>query len=167
MKCFLVYERYILFNITYHIFQSYVIITHKLDYYMQSTFCAFSCFCGQHGMVPRFSPLYFKGLCFTILKRASPAYNTTVYRYEKEVFGVSSLVCYSIWESIYEKLPYSSKPKHLLWALIFLKNYSTEKVHSIIAGCDVKTFRKWSWEYVGYIACLKTVRLSYIISYFF
>lgn len=45
---------------------------------------------------------------------------------------------------------------HLLWALVFLKVYSTEEVHCRIVGWpSPKTFRKWSWYFVGKIAELK------------
>ena len=35
------------------------------------------------------------------------------------------------------------KPKHLLWALIFLKTYSTESSLAVAIGADEKTLRKW------------------------
>lgn len=108
-------------------------------------------------MVLLYSPRYFRTLCANILKKTCYFYSKTVYRSEKELFAVSSVVCYSIWEAIYSNLEDSSKPEHLLWALLFLKNYSTENTHCVIAGSP-KTFRKWSWTYISHIADLKTVR---------
>ena len=35
------------------------------------------------------------------------------------------------------------KPKHLLWALIFLKTYTTESSLLVAIGVDEKTLRKW------------------------
>jgi len=36
-------------------------------------------------------------------------------------------------------------PKHLLWALNFLKAYDTAINNGILFRCDEKTFRNWSW----------------------
>ena len=46
-----------------------------------------------------------------------------------------------------------AEPKHLLWALLFLKQYSREEDHAAqVGGVDEKTFRKWAWFYVHGIA---------------
>lgn len=108
-------------------------------------------------MVPRYDLCYFQELYRKFLRRTSTSRPQSIKRKEKELFGVSSLVSYSIWEAIYPRLSDSSKPEHLLWALLFLKNYSSERTHSILAGCDPKTFRKWSWEFVSHISELTTV----------
>jgi len=113
-------------------------------------------------MVPLYSPRYFQNLTANILNKTSYIHSKRSLRQEKELLGVSSLVCYSIWEAIYEKLDDSAKPEHLLWALIFLKTYSSENTHSIIAGCSPVTFRKWSWEFIVHISNLNTVRFIYI-----
>lgn len=108
-------------------------------------------------MVPLYSPSYFQDICARMLNRTSYMHSKNMYRQEKELFGVSSLVCYSIWEAIYVELEEGSKPEHLLWALIFLKTYSSERTHCIIAGCSPVTFRKWSWKFISYVANLRTV----------
>lgn len=113
-------------------------------------------------MVPLYSPRYFQNMAAKILNKNSYTYSKISCRQEKELFGVSSLVCYSIWEAIYEGLDDCSKPEHLFWALIFLKTYSSENTHSIIAGCSPRTFRKWSWEFIGLISNLNTVRFTLI-----
>ena len=49
-----------------------------------------------------------------------------------------------------------AKPKHLLWALLFLNVYFTMEIHCSIAGWpSAKTFAKWSWYFVKRIAELK------------
>jgi hypothetical protein len=45
-------------------------------------------------------------------------------------------------------------PVHLLWALMFLKQYNKEEVNASMAGCDEKTFRLWSWLVIRVIADL-------------
>jgi hypothetical protein len=48
----------------------------------------------------------------------------------------------------------SSKPEYLLWCLLFLKNYSTEEIHSTIIDSYEKRFRKWAWFFAEGIAAL-------------
>ena len=45
-------------------------------------------------------------------------------------------------------------PRHLLWALLFLKKYGDEAEMATLAGCDEKTFRKWSEIFVIRVASL-------------
>ena len=50
----------------------------------------------------------------------------------------------------------SIKPDYLLWALVLLKNYSTEEVNArLVGGTDVKTYQKWSWLLVKSISAPK------------
>lgn len=75
-------------------------------------------------------------------------------------FGASIDVITDIWNRVQpfidDEHAGSSHPKHLLWCLVFLKIYSTEEVHCRIVGWPApKTFRKWSWYFVGKIAQLK------------
>ncbi len=52
------------------------------------------------------------------------------------VFGVSALVCAKAWNLIGDKLPPSSSPKHLLWALLFFEGLwvRTQSPDSIWSG---------------------------------
>ena len=76
-------------------------------------------------------------------------------------FGASISVITHIWNRLQpfiddEHAASSHHPRHLLWSLVFLKIYSTEEVHCRIVGWPApKTFRKWSWYFVGKIAQLK------------
>jgi hypothetical protein len=57
-------------------------------------------------------------------------------------------------------------PSHLLWALLFLKIYSTEAVLSSMCGVDEDTYRKWAWhliDKVSYLEC-EVVSHSSILS---
>jgi hypothetical protein len=73
------------------------------------------------------------------------------------LFGAQPLLCSLVWRRIYEakqgSMPRAS-PKHLLWALMFLKTYETEAVISSIVEADEKTVRKWVWFFVRAIADL-------------
>ena len=75
----------------------------------------------------------------------------------RSFFGAPVVVIATLWNRLIPLIDMSgSKPKHLLWALVFLKVYSTTMVHCRIVGWpDAKTFRKWSWYFVELIAALK------------
>ena len=74
----------------------------------------------------------------------------TGHRRFREFFGVSPVICSTVWETLLstQSIPSSGKPCHLLWALLFLKRYLTEHVMSSIIGADEKTIRKWIWSFV-------------------
>jgi hypothetical protein len=73
-------------------------------------------------------------------------------------FGIEPTYCSMIWKLIVDSVltQLKSKPKeeHLLWALMFLRRYDTHWILANNAGCDEKTFIKWSWFYVEAIANL-------------
>ena len=68
----------------------------------------------------------------------------------RSLFGVSAIVCCIIWKKYH--FPPSTKPKHLLWVLMFMKTYAVETVLCSISRVTRKTFRNWSWCLVGLIA---------------
>jgi len=72
-------------------------------------------------------------------------------------FGASSEIVAEIWGRIEDTIDEpGAKPKHLLWALVFMKVYSTEEIHrSIVGWPSPKKFRKWSWYFIRKICDLK------------
>lgn len=70
-------------------------------------------------------------------------------------FGVPALICEILWDKLGASLNF--KPKHLLWALLFLKTYNTEHVMSTILKTDEKTLRKYVWMVVDALANLNLV----------
>ena len=88
----------------------------------------------------------------------------TLDRRFRALFGTSPKVCRILWDKVYEEsTPRGAKPKHLLWALLFCRVYNTEHVNASMAGCDEKTFRKWSWVFVEAISDLQHEVVSLII----
>ena len=81
----------------------------------------------------------------------------------KACFGASAEIVADIWNRIKVHGPIASggEPKHLLWALIHLKVYSTVETHCALVGwpCS-RTFAKWSWYFVERIAELKDDLIS-------
>lgn len=71
-------------------------------------------------------------------------------------FGCSVVVATTVWNHIHENLKETTKPKHLLWGLLFIKVYASQDVHCRIVGWpDPKTFRNWSWYILEKVAGLK------------
>lgn len=73
-------------------------------------------------------------------------------------FGASSVVVAELWNMIKNdgEITSGGRLKHLLWALIHLKVYSTVEIHCSIAGWPSRTtFAKWAWYFVERIAKLK------------
>jgi hypothetical protein len=81
-------------------------------------------------------------------------------------FGVDPAVVVELWDLI--EVPFfddgdlsHAQPKHLLWALLFLKKYGDESEMAALCGdfnsgaIDEKTFRKWRTIFVKRIASLK------------
>lgn len=94
------------------------------------------------------------GLC-----RRAPGLHTVVHaRRFRSLFGASPSVCSQLWALLAATRPASSKPVHLLWAMMFLKIYGSEHVHASLASVDEKTLRKWIWIFVILISRLPLVR---------
>ena len=63
----------------------------------------------------------------------------------KSSFGISVEVCIILWNMLlphFKEEPRPPAQKHLLWALYFLKSYSTESLAAGVFGTSEKTFRK-------------------------
>ena len=79
-------------------------------------------------------------------------------------FGTSPEGCAAIWNLLDPYTTITTKglsPKHLLWALMFLKVYAKESIHcSMAGGVDEKTFRKWVWLFIYEISFLESAVLS-------
>lgn len=75
----------------------------------------------------------------------------------RSLFGVSPVVASLLFADIDKIVQFRAQAKHLLWALLFLKVYSTEAIHCAIAGADPKTFRKLSYVYTRALSSLGKV----------
>lgn len=81
---------------------------------------------------------------------------TTMDRKTRGFFGAPCVVIEDLWHRMQPLDDPAGQRIHLLWALVFLKVYSTEDVHCRLVGIkDPKTFRKWSWYMLSKIAGLK------------
>jgi hypothetical protein len=80
------------------------------------------------------------------------------------IFGFEPQVISTTWISIFEGRR-SCLPKHLLWALIFLKGYDCEAKLASFIGADEKTVRKYIWLVLQYITERRMDYVSTISSY--
>jgi hypothetical protein len=73
--------------------------------------------------------------------------NDAERRFFKSAYGSSPEVCSHTWEYLnhYNVIPEKAVPKHLLWAMIFIKSYASEGFLSALVGTTEKTYRKWIW----------------------
>ncbi len=89
---------------------------------------------------------FFEHAALKLWRRQGSSHSSIIFsRRFRAYFGTSSKVCCFLWVMVKESVPVHCQPVYLLWALMFLKTYSTENVNASIALVDEKTFRKWCW----------------------
>lgn len=86
-------------------------------------------------------------------------------------FGCAPEIASSLWIRIKlnktSDVPAQARPQHLLWALLFMKVYSTESVLcSLCGGIDEKSFRKWKRIFIIEIAKLAPSEVRFNVYYF-
>ena len=84
----------------------------------------------------------------------------------REFFECSAMVVMSMWRRLSRtsQIPFGGEPKHMLWALLFMKVYPKEGVMcKLINVEDPKTFRGRVKDFIEAISDLE----SDIVSYFF
>ena len=99
----------------------------------------------------------FIALAREIFKRTLGFSEDVANRRFRGLFGISPNVCGKLWCLLSNNRLASSQPRHLLWALLFLKSYANETVLSALTGADEKTQRLWIWRFLREISCLKLV----------
>ncbi len=88
----------------------------------------------------------------------------------RENFGAPFTIVQMVWDMLEEGglLPEKGEPKHLLWALYFLKCYPKEGPGCAVVGgskgaINPKTMRKWVWLFLERICKLA----DHVVSLFF
>ena len=85
---------------------------------------------------------------------------------EIRAFFVTSLkTCASLWKIC--DFPNKTRPKHMMWGLMFLKSYDSEIKLASLSGVSAKTFRKWNWIIISEIGkkMHKVVSFDYILTF--
>jgi len=90
-------------------------------------------------------------------------------RHFREFFGTSVLVVEKTWELLERDslLPEGGRPKHLLWALHFMKVYPKQSpgcsaVGASAGAIDLETHRKWVWAFIDAVTNLVDIVVSKI-----
>ena len=93
-------------------------------------------------------------------------------RHFREFFGTPVEAVEIVWDLLLRDslLPEKGRPKHLLWALHFMKAYPKQgpacaTVGASAGAVDAKTFRKWVWAFIRAIAELEEVVVSIFLIY--
>ena len=84
------------------------------------------------------------GMSFSEAARSDRSHATQNQRF-MALCGVHPTVCMIVWGELKWSMLVEDacKPKHLLWALIFLKTYTTESSLAVAIGVDEKVLREW------------------------
>ena len=73
----------------------------------------------------------------------------------RSFFGCSPVTCGTIWVKC-DGFSKSTKPKHLLWALLFLKSYETEKKLCVLVGISCRQkYRETVWPIIYKLSSLR------------
>ena len=105
-----------------------------------------------------FSPLDFLELGTELKRRKVSTDNVNHCRF-KTWFGIDWNLMSVVWHLLWSigwmaRLKQQANPKHLLWTLLFLKEYKKEGDHAADFEAEEKTVRKWVWFYAEGIAAL-------------
>jgi hypothetical protein len=94
--------------------------------------------------------------------RRNDSSEATEMRIFRELFGTRLLVVENLWFLLDELSlhPEGGLPKHLLWALHFMKAYPLQAQGCAAVGgsggaVDPKTYRKWVWAYIEAVSDLE------------
>jgi hypothetical protein len=115
----------------------------------------------EQSTMTKVAPSVFVSIGLKILSKSKSARDgVTINRRWRALFGASPAVCSLLWAWVdppnNPKLPENSEMKHLMWALMFLRDYNVEENHATLTGADEKTYRKWQWLFVPQIAILES-----------
>lgn len=104
--------------------------------------------------------VFFVGLAQELFGRQLGRSSRTTDARFRSLFGTSAEVAAQAWGLVRASLPGTTHPRHLVWALLFLKCYPLEVVMSAMTGADESTVRYWVWLVVEALAKMKTVNFS-------
>jgi hypothetical protein len=109
----------------------------------------------RHRLQEARGPFYIVG-CILMGRNADLAADAMQRRFRAN-FGVGSIVCNVAWKLLKENgRANAAEPKHLLYALKWLKTNGTEHVLASDLRINEKTLRKWVWFFVNALADQET-----------
>ena len=76
-------------------------------------------------------------------------------------FGVDPEITAILWVSLERfRMEPEPEPKHLLWTLLFLKQYSPEGVLCTMVNTNERTYRKWVWKILSKLDEMADTKVS-------
>ncbi len=96
-----------------------------------------------------------------ISKRSVGLYMKVKVRRFLTLFEVTPKGCAIILRKILPDPPSRAHLKHLLWSLLFLKDYSSEHVNPALTYVIKKEYRLRVWKFIKLISYMKAVRYQY------
>ena len=118
-------------------------------------------------VAPNYGPLYFRQIGMSIIKNTQERLPTDLISKSEErtfraIFGTSWFVVAEVWKLLQQHYPSNHKhPKHLMWALLFTKQYGNEQSHCMMVGGGVtlKTFLKWVWKILEEMSAVSSIKV--------
>ena len=109
---------------------------------------------------PKAKPSVFEDAGMHLLKRVGQRWDSSLAmkRRWRGSFGICPRVCAHLWLALPHAIdaPRGVLPMHLLWALMFLREYMKEEsLAKQCDGVDEQTIRKWVWIMVNAISLLE------------
>lgn len=112
----------------------------------------------------KFNPRAFRQLGASIIgKTMSEDHQSTdeEERQFRSMYGCHWNVAAKVWDIVMEHGVNKKKEKrHLLWALLWLKQYTNEQSLAALVGVGRKTFRKWVWILIEDMANASVMKVS-------
>jgi hypothetical protein len=92
-------------------------------------------------------------------KERAPAAEDRAFR---ALFGCAPVVVLTLWNKLSEcdLIPMGGSIKHLLWALMYAKQYGKWPTMRKLAQADPKTLRHWIYQFFDAIALLEPIVVS-------
>jgi hypothetical protein len=119
----------------------------------------------RHRLQDARGPFHVVG-CLLMGRNADLAAAATTQRFRAN-FGVGPVVCNFAWKLLRDNgQTNGAEPKHLLYALKWLKIYGTEHVLAGDLRIDEKTLRKWVWRFVYALSDLESDVVSIFQRFF-
>jgi hypothetical protein len=82
------------------------------------------------------SAVLFERIGLSIANSSVTSQSTVTYRRFLGLFGCPPEICSILWDKLKDFHPSGGAPRHLLYALLFLKVYGRESVHKALTGVD-------------------------------
>jgi hypothetical protein len=107
----------------------------------------------------KIAPSVFIGIGLKIMGKTEWKNGMTAHRRWRSLFGATPVVCSQLWHLLdptnNPSIPSNSEITHMMWSLMFMRDYDVEENHSVLTGADEKTYRKWQWLFAEQIALLE------------